>query len=150
MHPVTATKFFVAVGAMGLVRVTSWYPKFNGSHFGLPPSEIHRMTGLPPKIVWTMTYSHRPLFFFHRVIFLFLWLLVQFFSPPPYRTCWKLASKLMKTPVDGVIPELVFFPFSSEVMGNKTKSKKNNTKRQSVKLHASRTVSSLEYSRTLV
>ena len=26
---------------------------------GLPPSEIHRMTGLPPKIVWTMTYSHR-------------------------------------------------------------------------------------------
>ena len=45
---------------MGLVRITSWYPKFNGSHFGLPPSEIHRMTGLPPKIVWTMTYSHRP------------------------------------------------------------------------------------------
>ena len=46
--------------AMGLVRITSWYPNFNGSHFGLPPSEIHRMTGLPPKIVWTMTYSHRP------------------------------------------------------------------------------------------
>ena len=45
---------------MGLVRITSWYPNFNGSHFGLPPSEIHRMTGLPPKIVWTMTYSHRP------------------------------------------------------------------------------------------
>ena len=45
---------------MGLVRITSWYPVFNGSHFGLPPSEIHRMTGLPPKIVWTMTYSHRP------------------------------------------------------------------------------------------
>ena len=37
--------------AMGLVRITSWYPNFNGSHFGLPPSEIHRMTGLPPKIV---------------------------------------------------------------------------------------------------
>ena len=36
---------------MGLVRITSRYPKFNGSHFGLPPSEIHRMTGLPPKIV---------------------------------------------------------------------------------------------------
>ena len=36
---------------MGLVRITSWYPDFNGSHFGLPPSEIHRMTGLPPKIV---------------------------------------------------------------------------------------------------
>ena len=32
----------------------------NGSHFGLPPCEIHRMTGLPPKIVRTMTYSHRP------------------------------------------------------------------------------------------
>ena len=48
---------------MGLVRITSWYPNFNGSHFGLPPSEIHtdhRMTGLPPKMVWTMTYSHRP------------------------------------------------------------------------------------------
>ena len=37
--------------AMGLVRITSWYPNFNGSHFGLPPSEIHRMTGLPPKFV---------------------------------------------------------------------------------------------------
>ena len=24
--------------AMGLVRITSWYPNFNGSHFGLPPS----------------------------------------------------------------------------------------------------------------
>ena len=45
---------------MGLVRITLWYPNFNGSHFGLPPSEITRMTGLPPKIVWTMTYSHRP------------------------------------------------------------------------------------------
>ena len=44
---------------MGLVRITSWYPSFNGSHFGLPPSEIHRMTGLPPQTVWTMTYSHR-------------------------------------------------------------------------------------------
>ena len=50
----------LAVRIMGLVRITSWYPNFNGSHFGLPPSEIHRMTGLPPKIVWTMTYSHRP------------------------------------------------------------------------------------------
>ena len=47
---------------MGLVRITSQYPNFNGSHFGLPPSEIHRMTGLPPKIVWTMVYSHRPHF----------------------------------------------------------------------------------------
>ena len=46
--------------SMGLVRITSWYPNFNGSLFDLPPSEIQRMTGLPPKIVWTMTYSHRP------------------------------------------------------------------------------------------
>ena len=29
---------------MGLVRITSWYPNFNGSHFGLPPSEIDRVT----------------------------------------------------------------------------------------------------------
>ena len=30
---------------------TTWYmyPTFNGSHFGLPPSEIHRMTGLPAR-----------------------------------------------------------------------------------------------------
>ena len=48
---------------MGLVRITSRrYPNFNGSHFGLPPIKIHRMTGLPPKIVWTITYSHRPKF----------------------------------------------------------------------------------------
>ena len=25
---------------MGLVRITSWYPNFNGSHIGLPPSSI--------------------------------------------------------------------------------------------------------------
>ena len=31
--------------AMGAVRITSLNPKFNGSHFGLPPSSIHRMTG---------------------------------------------------------------------------------------------------------
>ena len=30
---------------MGLVYITSWYPEFNGSHFGLPPSSIHQMTG---------------------------------------------------------------------------------------------------------
>ena len=45
---------------MGRACITSWYPNFHGNHFGLPPSEIHKMTGLPPKIVWTMTYSHRP------------------------------------------------------------------------------------------
>ena len=31
---------------MGPVRITSWYPDFNGSHFGLLPSSIHSMTGL--------------------------------------------------------------------------------------------------------
>ena len=30
---------------MGAVCITSLHPKFNGSHFGLPPSSIHRMTG---------------------------------------------------------------------------------------------------------
>ena len=31
---------------MGLVRITSLYPKLKGGHFGLPPSSIHEMTGL--------------------------------------------------------------------------------------------------------
>ena len=49
---------------------TSWYPNLNGSHSGLPPSEIRRVTstGLGGKIVWTtwrltctcMTFSLRP------------------------------------------------------------------------------------------
>ena len=60
VHWTGALHRFLPRGAMGLVRITSWYPNFNGSHFDLPPSEIHRMTGLPPKIAWTMTYSHRP------------------------------------------------------------------------------------------
>ena len=30
----------------GLCTITSWYPKFNGSHFGWPPSSIHRVSGL--------------------------------------------------------------------------------------------------------
>ena len=34
----------------GGVRITSRYPNFNERYFGLPSSEIHRMTGLPPKI----------------------------------------------------------------------------------------------------
>ena len=50
------------VWVMRLVRITLWYPKFNGSHFGLPPSSVHRMTGLGGKFVGTMTYSHRPHF----------------------------------------------------------------------------------------
>ena len=45
---------------LGAVRITSWYPTINGSHFGLPPSSIHKMTGLGGKMVWTMTYAHRP------------------------------------------------------------------------------------------
>ena len=53
----------VGVLGLALVRNTSWYPIFNGSHFGLPPTWIHRMTTLPPKLVWTMTYSHRPHYF---------------------------------------------------------------------------------------
>ena len=47
---------------MGAARITSWHPNFNGSHFGLPPSSIHEMTGLGGKMVWTMTYAHRPYF----------------------------------------------------------------------------------------
>ena len=33
------------------LRHASWYPEFNGSHFGLPPSSIHQMTGLGGKMV---------------------------------------------------------------------------------------------------
>ena len=33
------------------VRITSWYPKFNGCHFGLSPSSIHKMTRLVGKMV---------------------------------------------------------------------------------------------------
>ena len=41
---------------MGAVRITSLNPKFNGSHFGLPPSSIHRMTGWVAfsRILWRM------------------------------------------------------------------------------------------------
>ena len=63
-HGTVNPEYFVCIlfwwGLSPPLRITSWYPNFNGSHFGLPPSEIHNMTGLPPKIVWTMTYSHRP------------------------------------------------------------------------------------------
>ena len=45
---------------MWLVRHMSWYPEFNGSHFGLPLSFIYQMSWLGGKMVWTMTYSHRP------------------------------------------------------------------------------------------
>ena len=44
------------------MRITmSWYPIFNGSHFGLPPSSIHRMTGLGGKKLWTMCAHRAPL-----------------------------------------------------------------------------------------
>ena len=36
------------------------YPKFNGSHFGLPPSSSDRMTGLGGNMVWMMMYVHKP------------------------------------------------------------------------------------------
>ena len=41
---------------MGAVRITSLNPKFNGSHFGLPPSSIQRLTGwvANSRIVWRM------------------------------------------------------------------------------------------------
>ena len=42
---------------MGAVRMTSWYSDFNESS---PPSPIHKMTGLGGKMMWTMTYAHRP------------------------------------------------------------------------------------------
>ena len=47
-------------GGGGGMRITLWYPKFNGSNFGLPPSSIHEMTEQGGKKVWTMTYAHRP------------------------------------------------------------------------------------------
>ena len=45
---------------IGLVRITSWHQKFSGSHFALPLSFIHRITGPGGKMVWTMMYSHKP------------------------------------------------------------------------------------------
>ena len=43
------------------VLFKSWFPNCNGSRFGLPPSSICKMsTGLGGKIVWTMTYAHKP------------------------------------------------------------------------------------------
>ena len=30
----------------GGVQITSWNPKFNGSHFDLPPGSIYKITGL--------------------------------------------------------------------------------------------------------
>ena len=49
------------------VHIASWYPNVNGSHFGFPPSSIHRMTGLGGKMVWAMTHSHRPIGFLYSL-----------------------------------------------------------------------------------
>ena len=45
---------------MAAVHITSSDPEFTGSHFGLPPSSTHKITGLGGKMVWTMTYAHMP------------------------------------------------------------------------------------------
>ena len=62
------------VWQMGAVRITSWYQGFNGSHFGLPLSFIHRMTGLGGNFVWAMMQSHRTHFIS------FCWSFAFFFS----------------------------------------------------------------------
>ena len=40
-----ATALLSVSAGDGAVRIASLNPKLNGSHFGLPPSRIHRMTG---------------------------------------------------------------------------------------------------------
>ena len=47
------------VGPMRPLRISPWYPKFNGSHFDLPSTSMHRMTGLGGNFVWKITCSHR-------------------------------------------------------------------------------------------
>ena len=46
-----------------IVRITSLYPNFNGSYFGLTTSSIHKMTGLGGNFPYTLTYAHRPHWF---------------------------------------------------------------------------------------
>ena len=53
-------QMFETTSTMGRVRIMLWYPKFNGSHFGLSPSSILRMTGLGGNFVWARTYLHQP------------------------------------------------------------------------------------------
>ena len=50
---------------MGAVPITSLNPKFNRSHFGLPPSSIHRMTGwvVISHILWRMRTAPTSRFF---------------------------------------------------------------------------------------
>ena len=52
-----ARRVFRIPDQMGLCTL---HPNFNGSHFGLPPSSIHRRTGLGGNFTWTIMYSHRP------------------------------------------------------------------------------------------
>ena len=80
---------------MGAVRITSWNPKFNGSHFGLPPGSIHKMTGLGGKMVSTMMYAHRPLCDLSSLHFAFVrWRSLFFFIEVEFRKlfccemCW--------------------------------------------------------------
>ena len=70
-------RYLMWVGVFFFGRCSHWYiwvtgewglyalhhgikKKINGSHFGLPPSSMHRMTGLGGNFVWTMMYLHRP------------------------------------------------------------------------------------------
>ena len=52
----------------GAVCITSLNPKFNGSHFGLSPSSVHRMTGwvVISRILWRMRTA--PIWLFSRML----------------------------------------------------------------------------------
>ena len=52
---------------MGAVHIASRYPNFNGSHFGLQPSSIEKITGLGGKMMWTMTHANMPHFLYNLV-----------------------------------------------------------------------------------
>ena len=56
VHPTIPRQRILIRREMGAVRITSLNPKFNGSHFVVPPSSIHRMTGWVANshILWRM------------------------------------------------------------------------------------------------
>ena len=56
--------FISVTGEWDLCALRHGIKHFNGCHFDLPPSSIHRMTGLGGNFMWTMTYSHSPHSFF--------------------------------------------------------------------------------------
>ena len=62
----------VKIVRMGAMRIASLNPKFNGSHFVLPPSSIHRMTGWVAisRILWRMRTA--PLGWYCNVLKLFI------------------------------------------------------------------------------